>query len=346
MITELLENYLKEILKHPKISSTNKTIISNWLKKDESTGILNNLSLLLTISESIDFSPSKLFSQLSLASAPKFNAEINPKYFRTIPFPSGLTNEHLRLAMIDTQEMLFKINHNLRESTGSPLTKYIQANNFSGIISNILTDSLSKISPYKHNHDQRYPDLKNPSNGIGLEMKASNKPGKGGESHNGHGGWHLIACYDLHIETGNIIFVHIEIAELIGHMEENDGDWHYCGSTVDSETGSQRTETYYTTSRGTSKLRDGSAYMNYDVITNWSSWRHGKQYPIPSFSPLYFQNIDKDLLVPSIQNPEKKKKWNSIKRDLFKINPNWPLLQESELRALSIPDELIKIILH
>jgi len=162
-----------------------------------------------------------------------------------------------------TQQMIARVNQSLRFGAGFPLINFIQANNFSGIVSNILTDSLDQISPYKHNHDQRFPDLRNPLNGVGLEMKASNKPGKGGESHNGHGGWHLVSCFELDETSGNMLFVHIETAELVGYIDEPEGDWHYCGSTVNEETGSQRTETYYTTGRGTSKLRDGSSNSRF-----------------------------------------------------------------------------------
>jgi len=175
-------------------------------------------------------------------------------------------------------------------------------------------------------------------------LKAANKAGKGGESHNGHGGWHLVACFELHEASGNIQFTHLEIADLVSHQEEEDGDWHYCGSTVDGATGSQRTETYYTTGRGTSKLRDGSVYLDTDRVTNWTAWQHCRTYAIPPYSPLYFQRLQKDMNVPSLHHPEKFVRWSRVKSQLNKLDPLWPLSTRTQLADLSVPQELIDII--
>ncbi len=210
--------------------------------------------------------------------APKANRGM----FNNVPLPPSLSHAHLWRAMDYTTSMIAAINRDMCRGIGLPLCKFIQANNFSGIVSNIITNGLNQFSPYKHNHDQRYPDLKS-AQGIGLEMKAANKAGKGGESHNGHGGWHLIACFNLDEKTGNIRFVQIEIAELVGHLEEPEGDWHYCGSKVNDQ-GSRRTETYYTTSRGTWKLRDGSVYLDMEHV-NFGRWRR-QGIPLPAHSPI------------------------------------------------------------
>ena len=208
---------------------------------------------------------------------------VKPQMLRRVPMPDGLTNDHLTEAMNYTMALIAAINRDMREGVGQPLAKFIQANNFSGIVSNMLTDALNRFSPYKHNHDQRYPDLKN-AQGIGLEMKAANKAGKGGESHNAHGGWHLIACFSLDKASCNVRFVQVEIAELVSYLDEADGDWHYCGSKRNDE-GSQRTETYYTTNRGTWKLRDGSAYLDTDLV-DISRWRR-EGAEIPQHSPCF-----------------------------------------------------------
>lgn len=229
-------------------------------------------------------SPSDALKELRIALSEGNEATAaKPKMFRNVPMPDGLTNGHLAEAMDYTTALIGAINRDMREGVGQPLINFIQANNFSGIVSNILTDALNRFSPYKHNHDQRYPDLKN-ADGVGLEMKAANKAGKGGESHNGHGGWHLIACFDLDKESGNVQFLQIEIADLVSYQDEEDGDWHYCGSERNSE-GSQRTETYYTTNRGTWKLRDGSAYLDSDLV-NYSRWRRAGDV-VPPHSPFY-----------------------------------------------------------
>ena len=109
---------------------------------------------------------------------------------RDVPLPTGLTLDHLADALDETQRVIRLLNQSLVRAGGRALPSYIQANNFSGIVSNILSDSFDRLSPFKHNHDQRYPDLINKDkdgNEIeGLEVKSTIQVKKGGESHNGH----------------------------------------------------------------------------------------------------------------------------------------------------------------
>lgn len=151
----------------------------------------------------------------------------------------------------------------------------------------MFTKELSDVSAYHSYHDQRYPDLMHESRPIGLEVKAANRPMKGGEGHNGHSGWHIVVCYRP-LEDGSIEFVQVEVARLIG-FECPDSDWKYVGSQRNSR-GSQRTETYVTTNVGTAKLRDGTVYLNphYAAVTP-GLWRTRRSLaallPIPPFSP-------------------------------------------------------------
>jgi len=181
------------------------------------------------------------------------------------------------------------LNESLIKAGGRALPSYIQANNFSGIVSNILSDSFDRLTLFKHNHDQRYPVLinrdKNGDEIDGLEVKSTIQVRKGGESHNGHSGWHVIACFKLNEENGDIRFIHVMFANLIGHTEEN-SDWKYVGSTVNSESGSQRTETYNTTGKGTTKLRDGTAYIDTSEIS-FTRWRQQREGPVPEYSIFY-----------------------------------------------------------
>lgn len=205
------------------------------------------------------------------------------KYLHTVPLPEDLTNNDIFTALQDTQDFFTAI----RENAGINLPAIIQANNFSGIVSNVFTKKLSNVSIYHSYHDQRYPDLMHATKGIGLEVKAANKPLKGGEGHNGHSGWHIVVCYQI-LETGDIEFIQVEIADLIGY--ECDGaDWKYQGSRRNSNN-SQRTETYVTTKVGTAKLRDGTVYLNphFVQITPALLGKRKKisgNLPIPPFSP-------------------------------------------------------------
>lgn len=214
--------------------------------------------------------------------------EANPDYFRPqAPLPPGLKIAHLQRAMNETQRIVSLINANLSASGGKPLPRYIQGNNFSGLVSNILCDAIHENSPYKHNSHQAYPDLVNPkvsakSKPVGLEVKSTIQIGKGGESHNGHSGWHLVACFAIDQKTGNVRFVHVMLAVLNGHNQP-EPDWVYVGSKVNVDTGSRRTETYNTTLIGTTKLRDGSVYLDPSII-NFKRWRQGRRRPVPPFS--------------------------------------------------------------
>jgi len=214
--------------------------------------------------------------------------EVNPKYFRPqVPLPPGLKASHLQRAMNETQRIVLLINANLLVSGAKPLPEYIQGNNFSGLVSNILCDAIHENSPYKHNSDQAYPDLINAKaiekgKPVGLEVKSTIQIGKGGESHNGHSGWHLIACFAIDEKTGNIRFLHIMLAVLNGHNQP-EPDWVYVGSKVNADTGSRRTETYNTTLIGTTKLRDGSAYLDPTAI-NFKRWRQGRRGAVPPYS--------------------------------------------------------------
>lgn len=194
---------------------------------------------------------------------------------------------HLQRAMNEAQRIVSLINANLLATGAKPLPEYIQGNNFSGLVSNILCDAIHENSPFRHNSHQAYPDLINPKvveNGkpAGLEVKSTIQIGKGGESHNGHSGWHLVACFAIDEKKGNIRFVHVMLAVLNGHTQP-EPDWVYVGSKVNADTGSRRTETYNTTLIGTTKLRDGSVYLDPNAI-NFKRWRQSRRGPTPAFS--------------------------------------------------------------
>jgi hypothetical protein len=211
---------------------------------------------------------------------------LDARFFRSqVPLPEGLSIAHIEAAANLTQSIIHRINRNMTLEVGQTLRSLIQGNNFSGLVSNIFSNAMDKCSPYKHNHDQKYPDLiyagGNGGAEVGLEVKTTVNIGKGGESHNGHSGWHVIACYNF-LESGDIAFVHIMFAQLNGHLHER-SDWSYVGSKVNSETGSRRTETYVTNLCGTTKLRDGSVFLDRNKVV-FSRWRQEREGSIPAWS--------------------------------------------------------------
>lgn len=218
---------------------------------------------------------------------------LESRYFRSqVPLPEGLKSSHVEAAANLTQSIIHRINRNMILEIGQPLQSLIQGNNFSGLVSNIFSNSLNERSPYKHNHDQRYPDLVyqqgNGGVGIGLEVKTTVNIGKGGESHNGHSGWHVVACYRF-VENSDIQFVHIMFANLTSHQDDLP-DWSYVGSKVNTTTGSRRTETYTTTLTGTTKLRDGSIYMDTTQV-NYTRWRQARAGAMPPWSIFANNNL-------------------------------------------------------
>ena len=213
---------------------------------------------------------------------------VNRDHFRRqVPLPPGMNISHLEAAMNATQNIVACINANLVVSGAKPLPEYIQGNNFSGLVSNVFCDALNDHSPYKHNSDQAYPDLINPAvkkggKPAGLEVKSTIQIGKGGESHNGHSGWHLIACFQIEPQTGNVRFIHLMFAVLNGHNQP-EADWTYVGSKVNATTGSRRTETYNTTLAGLTKLRDGSVFLDPTAI-DFKRWRQERKGAVPFYS--------------------------------------------------------------
>ena len=60
-------------------------------------------------------------------------------------------------------------------------------------------------------------------------------------------------------------------------------DWKYVGSKVNETTGSRRTETYNTTLIGTTKLRDGSVYLDLAAV-NFKRWKQQRLGSMPTYS--------------------------------------------------------------
>src|ERR1039458_1135563 len=86
------------------------------------------------------------FAEEKLAPIPM----VNKDYFRRqAPLPPKLKLSHLEHSMNAVQRVLAVINSNLVSTGAKPLYDYIQGNNFSGLVSNMLCDALNDHSPYK-----------------------------------------------------------------------------------------------------------------------------------------------------------------------------------------------------
>lgn len=246
-----------------------------------------SIGVLEAISKALESDLAQLVSLAFAAASGTTYPTVNPAFFRPdVPLPPPLTTDLLNDVLDETQRIIFLINTSLTSIGAPPLVNYVQGNNFSGLVSNILCDSFSQLTPFQHNSHQAYPDLiaKDPATRqvVGLEVKTTIQIGKGGESHNGHSGWHLIGCFQIDRTTGNIKFIHVMLAVLNGH-QTTEPDWNYVGSKVNTETGSRRTETYNTNLFGLTKLRDGSVYLDPTAI-EFKRWRQVRREPVPAHS--------------------------------------------------------------
>jgi transcriptional regulator with XRE-family HTH domain len=246
------------------------------------------IDILESLTRALDFPLAQFIAGAFAPESTTSGITVHRDYFRPqVPLPPGMKTSNLEAAMNATQSIIARINANLLVSGAKPLPAYIQGNNFSGLVSNVFCDAIHDHSPYKHNSHQAYPDLinlavKKAGMPAGLEVKSTIQIGKGGESHNGHSGWHLIACFQIESQTGNIHFIHLMFAVLNGHNQP-EPDWTYVGSKVNTTTGSRRTETYNTTLAGTTKLRDGSVFLDPTVV-NFKRWRQGRKGVAPAYS--------------------------------------------------------------
>ena len=169
----------------------------------------------------------------------------NPAYIdRHVPLPPALTHDQLLVALNRSLALLDQIGLN-------PDAGDIQANIYSGAVSNIVIKAIAETSNFTQNKDTAHPDLFDSSlpptdPDWGLEMKATNQIGKGGESHNPGQGWFMIVAYK--VVEGQTHIVQVEVARL------NYDDWtiHERGSD------SKRTRTAVTKATATRRLRENS----------------------------------------------------------------------------------------
>jgi len=282
---QIVGGFIRDIRNKSKMSqqalSEKSGVTYQYLSEIENGKANLTLDVLSAIALALGLNLPKLVSTAFMAHETAAVPATKACFFRRqTPLPGSLSFEELENVLNETQRLVAAINYNLVSIGSSPLHALIQGNNFSGLVSNLLSGCFNQHTRFKSNSHQKYPDLIDTKTGVGLEIKATIKPGKGGESHNGHSGWHLIACYEIRAD-GNIEFLHVMMADLTGHNRKN-ADWKYVGSKVNKKTGSQRTETYTTNLEGLTKLRDGSVYLNDEKIktSRWKPrYRRGEKCP-------------------------------------------------------------------
>ena len=196
-------------------------------------------------------------------------ATVNPAYIdHNVPLPTGLTHEQLIVALNRALAVLDQFGF-------SPEAGDIQANIYSGAVSNIVTKALAEASDFVQNKDTAHPDLYNPllhgaDSDWGLELKATNRAGKGGESHNPGKGWFMVIVYK--VVAGQTQFIQVETTSLT--LE----DWTIHERGPDSK----RTRTAATKAVATRRLRENSVYLDPDhVPIRIKQVKEGRKQPYP-----------------------------------------------------------------
>jgi hypothetical protein len=211
----------------------------------------------------------------------------------SVPLPPGIRIPKLQVALEGTERAIDLINRVFADNNLNPLFEIAQSNNFSGIVSNILTDQVSRVTPYSGGSERRGPDLFSRKYNASLEVKTTLRLGKGGEGHNGHGGWHVVGCFRVDPDSGAVRFVHVMVADLVKFDVAPD-DWAPVRETKHSGGSTGHSATYSTTLKGTAKLRDGTVYRDTAVLTDrkLKAWVRSRRQvlsalPVPAYSPFY-----------------------------------------------------------
>lgn len=150
----------------------------------------------------------------------KRSKELGGVFDTSVPLPDGLMVDHLESAMITVRKVFEAINNGLSQYGMPPINKYIRLNQYSGIISDLLTRILDRISEFKKNPNTVFPDLKNPATGVGIEVKATTRNPWSTVGHNVASGWFLVVEYDID-EKGLPDFRTV----WVGELAEDDFIW-------------------------------------------------------------------------------------------------------------------------
>lgn len=160
-----------------------------------------------------------------------------------------------------------------RLDSGLDIAPLVQANIYSGLVSNVLTFRVAhRVGGHQPANDTKWPDIilkdKTP-----FEVKASKHAFKGGESHSDNPGWMLVVGYSLN-SAGKIDIT----TACLAHLERSDWKRVVRSGTSDS---------YETTPLGTAKLRDATFYLDsrHVAAVNFLRERLKIGLTIPVYSP-------------------------------------------------------------
>lgn len=144
----------------------------------------------------------------------KISKELDGIFDLSVLLPEGLTVDHLEAAMRETRGVFKAVNDGLRNYGLPSINGLIRRNQYSGLVSDILTRMLDKHSDFKKLENTAFPDLRNPKTRVGIEIKATTRDPWGTVGHNVASGWFLTAEYRIDNE-GLPEFSRIWVGELV-----------------------------------------------------------------------------------------------------------------------------------
>jgi hypothetical protein len=147
--------------------------------------------------------------------------ELNGIFDESVSLPEGLTTSQLEEAMKTVRSIFKAINEGLSKYDMPPINELVRLNQYSGMLSDFMTRLLDRLSSFKKLTNTDFPDLRNPSTGVGLEIKATTREPWGTVGHNVARGWFLTIEYELDSE-GLPSFKTVWIGELV----EEDFTWY------------------------------------------------------------------------------------------------------------------------
>lgn len=194
---------------------------------------------------------------------------LHPRGFnRAADLPYGLRVAEVRAALEDVYDFLYNVNKFLTEKGWDRLEETLLGATFSGVISEMVVQSVSKQSTslirnqYHNGRPDLIPSGLYPSDsmlqaGEGVEVKASRHQG-GWQGHNVESGWIMIFQYQVDLETTPVEereptrFARVLIAQL------DESDWSFSGRRE----GSRRTITASIRRSGKEKLLANALYLD------------------------------------------------------------------------------------
>ena len=134
------------------------------------------------------------------------------KFNTDAQLPFSLRIEDFKVAMQDIYDFLFDVNQHLVSRGLARMDDMLRAANLSGMLSDMLTESLAKhsrtlvVNAHHNGHPDllvrgQYVDNSAKSGDTGVEVKTTKKPGGAVDTHGGRNQWMCVFVYEIDSNT-------------------------------------------------------------------------------------------------------------------------------------------------